>query len=82
MNHAQKREDEEALRAIAGGLDEIFNGSKRPKPVGFVLLVFPHDGELGARTNYVSNSNRADIIVAMKEVIARFEGQAEVTGRA
>lgn len=75
-------EDKKMMQAIGGGIDEILNGNKRPRPNGFVLLVFSEHAELGARTNYVSNCARADMIVAMKEVLARFEGQAEIVGRA
>lgn len=45
------------------------------KPFGFTLLVFDvnrHDG----RMNYISNANRADMLVAMKEFIAKHEGRA------
>lgn len=51
-------------------------------PNGFVLLVFPADGPEGQKTNYVSNCDRKEILVAMKEVVARFEGQPYQTGRA
>ncbi len=70
------------LQAIAGGLDSILNGEERPKKNGFVLLVFPFDGPENARTNYVSNAKREDIVVALKEIVARFEGQPELRGRA
>ncbi|NTE81596.1 hypothetical protein G6M12_08520 [Agrobacterium tumefaciens] len=79
---APTQEDVKTMRAIAGGLDEILNGKQRPRPNGFVLLIFSNDAELGARTNYVSNCPRAEMIVALKEVLARFEGQPEVSGRA
>lgn len=73
---------QEAMKAMAKGLDEILNGPVRPKKNGFVLLVFPFDGPEGQRTNYVSNGQRQDIIVALKEMIARFEGQPHQIGRA
>ena len=76
------KETANVMQQIAGALDDVLNGSKRPKQNGFVVLVFPLDGPDGARTNYVSNCERKDIIVAMKEVIARFEGQSYQTGRA
>ena len=38
---------------------------------GFCLLVYEHD-ESG-RANYVSNSNREDVIEVMKEFIAKTE---------
>jgi hypothetical protein len=43
---------------------------------GIVLLVAPFGAPNGARVNYVSNAEREEIIVMMKEVIARFEGRA------
>lgn len=70
------------LQDLARGLDQILNGNEDPQPHGFVILVFPFAGELGQRTNYVSNCKREDIVVALKEVVARFEGQPEVRGTA
>lgn len=70
------------MQTLAAAIDEILNGPKRPKENGFVLLVFPFGAEEGQRTNYVSNADRKDIVVALKEIVARFEGQAEVKGRA
>lgn len=72
------------MNAVAAGLDEIFNGTAKgaARKTGFVLMVFPfgsHDG----RCNYISNgADRRDIITLMKEMIARFEGQPEIKGRA
>ncbi|NTG49007.1 hypothetical protein G6M04_16645 [Agrobacterium rhizogenes] len=70
------------MKAMAEALDEVLNGSDRPKKNGFVLLVFPFGGPEGQRTNYVSNGNREDILVALKEIVARFEGQPHQSGRA
>jgi len=70
------------LKAIASVLDDRFNGTIGPKKVGFVLLVMPFDAPVDARVNYISNAERKDIIVMMKEVLARFEGQPEQTGTA
>lgn len=72
----------EIMQQIARMTDAVLNGSTRPRQNGFVVLVFPVDAPEGARTNYVSNCNRSDIIVALKEVVARFEGQPHQTGRA
>lgn len=72
------------MNEIAASLDKIFNGEKKgaTRDTGFVLLVFPF-GSTDGRCNYISNgADRKDIIVMMKEQIARFEGQAEVNGRA
>ena len=75
----------EMMNQIAMGLDKIFNGPEailktKKRKTGFVLLVFPYEGHEG-RCNYISNgANREDIVVLMKEQIARFEGQPEVKG--
>lgn len=74
----------EQMNAVVKGLDQIFNGNARgsARQVGFVLLVFPF-GEKDGRCNYISNgANRDDIIVMLKEQIARFEGQPEMKGTA
>jgi hypothetical protein len=72
------------MNKIAEVLDKILNGSakRKDRKVGFVLLVFPFEGREG-RCNYISNgADRKDIVVLFKEQIARFEGQAEQSGRA
>lgn len=40
---------------------------------GFFLMVYEHNTDTG-RSNYVSNSNREDVVKAMKEFIAKTEG--------
>jgi hypothetical protein len=72
----------EAMNAIAGAIDNALNGNACPKQVAFVLLVMPFDGPEDARTNYISNARREDVLVMLKEVTARFEGQPEQSGRA
>lgn len=72
------------MNAVAGALDQIFNGDAKgsEREWGFVLMVFPF-GSGDGRCNYISNgADRGDIVVLMKEMIARFEGQPEVSGRA
>lgn len=71
----------DVMQAIAKALDESLNG-REGKKTGFVVLLFPLDQPEGSRTNYVSNCDRKDIVVALKEVVARFEGQALQSGRA
>jgi len=70
------------MQSMASALDDVLNEKGKPKKNGFVLLVFPFDGPEGQRTNYVSNGQRQDVVVALKEVIARFEGWAQQSGRA
>lgn len=80
------KETTAVLQGLAAGIDILLNGDgpKEERANGFVLLVFPFGEAEGQRTNYVSNCRRKDIIAALKEVVARFEGQgqAEVKGKA
>ncbi|MBO0715835.1 MAG: hypothetical protein J2P55_00670 [Rhizobiales bacterium] len=79
------------MNGLAAAIDELFNGSEsaphaQGKPdqrkVGFVLLVYEFGDEPG-RCNFISNgADRKDIVTLFKEMIARFEGQPEVSGHA
>src|SRR5262245_33841810 len=80
-----ERKYAEQMTAVASALDHVFNGDAKgkDKKVGFVLLLFEYGKADGGRTNYISNgANRKDVVVLMKEMVARFEGQPEVRGRA
>lgn len=68
------------MQDLARALDSAINPEGRKN--GFVLLIFNDSGPKGARTNYVSNCDRKDMVAALKEVTARFEGQPEMRGRA
>ena len=73
------------MKAIAQVLNETFNGDLKGKdrPTGFVLMVFPFGDAFDGRCNYISNgADRNDVVTLMKEMIARFEGQPEMKGRA
>lgn len=69
------------VNALAKGVDGALNNGLPDKTNGFVLLVFPFVGHEG-RCNYISNAERGDIVVLLKELLARFQGQPEITGRA
>lgn len=72
------------MNAIAATLDHTFNGDAKGanRKVGFVLMVFEY-GDNPSRCNYLSNgADRQDVVTLMKEMIARFEGQPETSGRA
>lgn len=74
----------EQMNAVAAALDKAFNGDARgpDRKVGFVLLLFEY-GEKQGRCNFISNgADRKDIVTLFKEMIARFEGQPEMEGRA
>lgn len=76
------------MNVVAMTLDEFFNGGAKgaARKTGFVLLVFPFNETgvtAGARCNFISNgADRREIVTLFKEMIARFEGQPEVSGRA
>jgi hypothetical protein len=61
------------MNAIASAISKIF-----PK-AGFALLIFKTGDDDDRRANYISNVNRADMLVAMKEFIARNEGRLHET---
>src|SRR3954463_7843814 len=72
------------MTELAGFLDELFNGQRGGpgRETGFVLMVFPFDGFDG-RCNFISNgADRKDIVVLMKEMITRFEGAPQQSGKA
>lgn len=73
------------MNAVARAIDEMFNGELKgdARKTGFVLMVFPFGEDVEGRCNYISNgADRDDVVVLMKEMIARFEGQPEMKGRA
>ena len=65
------------MQGFAKAIDEKLNTGKNR--CGFVVLVFPFDQPEGNRTNYVSNCERAEILTALKEITARFEGRVITT---
>ena len=79
MNSEEQRD---FLNRIARALDEGLNGDKRPKPVGFALLLYNFDQVSGGRVNYIGNGRREDMHVALKELLARWEGQKHEEGHA
>lgn len=62
------------MQALGEVVDEIFNPDKKKKEVGFVLMIFPF-GDKG-RMNYLSNADRKDVLAALKEQVAKFEGRS------
>lgn len=74
----------EQMTGVVRALDAVFNGDKRgpEKTTGFVLMTFAI-GDGPGRCNYMSNGvDRHDIVVLMREMIARFEGMPYKEGTA
>lgn len=66
--------------AICQTIDEFVNDGVKghDRKTAFVVMMFPFGAGPG-RTNFMSNGvDRKDLVVLMKEMIARFEGQPEV----
>lgn len=57
------------MNALAAGIEEVLGG------LGFALLMFERGKVEGGRVNYISNSNREDMVSAMREFLAREEGR-------
>jgi hypothetical protein len=77
----------ERMNELARILDKAFNGEAKGKArkTGFVLLVYPFNNLAAgdARCNFISNgADRRDLVTLFKEMIARFEGQPEQSGKA
>ena len=70
----------DVMQLLARQVDTVLNQPKGVKVNGFVILVFPFEGKPGSQVNYVSNTDRKTMIVAMKEIIARFESRVQETG--
>ena len=78
VDEFQKFMNDMALR-----IDSLLNGGETGdrRQIGFILMVFPFGANKGRRCNYISNSQRADVVAMLKEQVARFEeGTAETEG--
>lgn len=74
----------EKMNAVMATLDGFMNGEAKgaDRSVGIVVLMFPF-GATDGRCNFISNgADRKDIVTLFKEMVARFEGQPEISGRA
>lgn len=64
------------MNALAAVLDGSLNGDEQPKKTGFVLLMFDFgEPTPRSRMNYISNAERTEMLVALKELLANFEGR-------
>lgn len=70
----------EVMNMIAQAVDKGLNPFEGKRKIGFVLLTFQFGIE--GSLNYISNAERTDIVVMMKEILARFEGFPETSGSA
>jgi len=71
-----------AMQNMARVIDYTLNGKDTPKDqkhYGFALLVYPF-GEIDrSHINYVGTGERGDVLTALKELVARWEGRMPQT---
>ena len=72
----------EMMNELAVRLDNLFNENLKNRKNGFCLMVFPLGNNPQRRANYISNCKREDIIILLREQLARFEGQPEIRSEA
>lgn len=65
----------EKMNALAATLDKTFNKDRHNRTTFFVLLTGEFNKMDGGRVNYISNGQREDMVSALKELLARFEGR-------
>lgn len=67
----------ETMNALASGLDEALNDDLKgaDRKVGFALLIYEFGTPKDGRVNYVGNGQRDDVRMAIKELLARWEGR-------
>jgi len=70
------------MQAAMSALDEAWNGDAKgdARKVGIVILTFPLNAPEGGHVNYIGNGRREDVRVALKELLARWEGRYQESG--
>lgn len=68
---------QEQMQAAMSALDDAWNGGAKgdAKTVGIVILTFPFGGPKDGRVNYIGNGERDSVRIALKELLARWEGR-------
>ncbi|WP_262027598.1 hypothetical protein [Microvirga sp. Mcv34] len=79
MSKEAEEQNAAFMRALADGIDEAMNGTEGPKRLGFALLVYPFGKPDKTQINYVGNGKRGEVLVALKELVARWEGRLQET---
>jgi hypothetical protein len=69
----------EVMNVLAATIDRMFNEKGKPRKVAFALLTANVGATDGGRVNYIGNASRNDMVVLMKEYIARHEGRVTTT---
>lgn len=64
------------IRVLMQAIGEAISESLKPG-YGFTLLIFKTGEVKDSRMNYMSSANREDMLAAMKELVANFEGRVQ-----
>jgi hypothetical protein len=68
------------LNSLANMICYVLNGkSPEPAQVGFALFVFPLGQAEGGYIDYLSNADRTDMMLALREFLAKQEGRTITT---
>jgi hypothetical protein len=71
----------ELMTMIARGIDNVFNGDRKERDVGFCLMLFRADGRPG-RCNIIGNVSREHLVTMMREEVASFDQWSQPAGHA
>ena len=74
----------ESMNELCRIIDDAFNRPGKPKTIGFALLMynFGEDIKGTGRVNYIGNGRREEVLTALKELVARWEGRYSETDTA
>lgn len=61
------------MNHLAKALDRYFNEERtgKDRKWGFAVLIYPFDDKADRRADYISNTQREDVIASMRELVAR-----------
>jgi hypothetical protein len=79
-----QQETRQVMNDLGTLINKCLNQKGKPVDWGFILMVFKFglNVEGTHRCNYISNADRKDVIILLKEQLKRFEGQPEMKGTA
>lgn len=71
-----EKEFREKMNRLARVIDQELNPNRSEgRENGFVVLMFKFGAVEAGRMNYISNAQREDMVCALKELVAQFEGR-------
>lgn len=71
----QEQPIQPSLSTLMNDLGRLLNEYLKPNDLCFALFIFQAGQGDDHRSNYISNTNREDMIATLKEFIARAEGR-------